>query len=611
MRLLFIVVLAVSMQYAAALLPSSPPLLSRSKARVASGEEKSFFPPEEARRPVKRFVGPPRPVRRSLNRTSRTATSVSFSKRRGFDPLSLFSAPSPRRAFVRSWEKKENPTALGMGLRSGLAVSFKKIRFIRAVLDYFRRKFQGKKLQEKQSEPENTLTLPSMDESGLIKSSGAANDTETTDESKIGSKQQANDTRAVIPEPEVTEPTATSEEEVEVERLPVRRMGGNTTNAKVVNEKAVDPEESIQERINRVKSGQLTEKEKAAFLMTSLSSINRQSVKAPTTQQSRVSAPPLINNSVLSNFASGDKKPLPPRLPDTSPKGSSEKKKREFLDMVTNPDRFKSYKTETKSKASSATSESSYDPRKKYLDMVTNPDRFESYKSVSSATPNSSNIPKTQTDGSTSVPPILQTNIIKSENSQPMPMDLGARLAAAAMIIENKGKPSSIKLDEDQVEKPRPDGTAGLDEDKEYLHRKAEETKKFPKDDKQVQKERLEQLMKAQDAYWEKKLAVERASKANPEQEKPAKQKVRHMTPQELVLQNKKAQQDRVEDSEQESVGKIELGDENAVEAVLKIEEESESEDEDAAEKVSQCDEWRFRLESSVVLILIIALFFK
>ena len=116
--------------------------------------------------------------------------------------------------------------------------------------------------------------------------------------------------------------------------------------------------ESIQDKINRIKSGSMTSSEKQAFLESALSAGTTAESRKPLSEAAddkpKVSASPFPTDSILRNFARGKPAKDPAGLtsssstktkdPEPRRKLDSDKKKQEYLDMVTNPDRFQRYK---------------------------------------------------------------------------------------------------------------------------------------------------------------------------------------------------------------------------------------------------------------------------
>jgi len=307
---------------------------------------------------------------------------------------------------------------------------------------------------------------------------------------------------------------------------PPLRMGEDPT-TKEVNVHALDGDkESVQERINRVKSGKMTEEEKFAFLQSTLktggsagdgtlsssssSSARRfpglikehwgdleagaAAVSSKNKRKKQSNASPFPSDSILRNFARGKEKNnngtgagagasggLFPTSPDNVLLNAgldSQKKKREYLDMVTDPERFQRYKLATPAPSSGAS----------------------------------------------------------SANNAPLPPDLGARLGAAAMANESlrqqqqQQQQESNSMDRYEYEQRAEEvarqqqAEAARKETDLLMRRRQNEQAKLKEEDqkKESEKERLNELMKAQEAFWAKKLAEERESMARREKQHPS-----------------------------------------------------------------------------------------
>jgi hypothetical protein len=124
------------------------------------------------------------------------------------------------------------------------------------------------------------------------------------------------------------------------------RMGETSPGSGVVDAARINEDESIQDKINRVKSGKMTEEEKRAFLATALSAgmspESRKPLIEPKRDAKSFSASPFPSDSILRNIVSGKVKQ---QTRDTDQASirldlNTDAKKKEYLDMVTDPDRF-------------------------------------------------------------------------------------------------------------------------------------------------------------------------------------------------------------------------------------------------------------------------------
>lgn len=288
------------------------------------------------------------------------------------------------------------------------------------------------------------------------------------------------------------------------------RMGEDPS-TKEVNVHRLDPlQESLQERINRVKSGQMTEEEKRAFLEAALTAGSTADSRKPLRQEStddkkRMFASPFPSDSILRNFARG--KPSEELESDLT-----NKKKKEYLDMVTNPDRFHAYKQATQASSDKGGVErlSGTDDRKTPIADIRDMTLKTTAPSPAPAAPE----------------PLPATSA-----SDPMPEDLGARLGAAAMAEESARKQAEAARREREerqrqeraeyerqaaeLARQRSMELARAEAEKEERRRREQETKiRAEEEKKRAEKERLEQLMKAQEEYWNQKLAKEREARA-------------------------------------------------------------------------------------------------
>jgi hypothetical protein len=294
---------------------------------------------------------------------------------------------------------------------------------------------------------------------------------------------------------------------------PPVRMGEDPA-TRQVNVQAMDRQESTQERINRVKSGKMTDKEKAAFLETALSAgtaaESRKPLRGPEEERKRRGvASPFPSDSILRNFARGKNATNGAGRDDGASKNSADEqqKKRAYLDMVTSPDRFQRYKASAKSEGGgvSRISGSIGGDRKTYIPDIADVDLQDS-----------------STDE-----PIPATPVMGSRPDGP---DLGARLEAAAIANENLRQQQeedrrklSIEAEKQRSEQMKQNAVLEQKRLQEFARKEAdvqqlkqrEQDKIIREQDekKVVELKRLEALMKAQEDYWTKKLATERGAK--------------------------------------------------------------------------------------------------
>jgi hypothetical protein len=312
---------------------------------------------------------------------------------------------------------------------------------------------------------------------------------------------------------------------------PPLRMGEDPV-SKEVNVLTLDHRETTQEKINRVKAGYMTEAEKKAFLQTALTAGNTAESRRPLlgdgesstngnagaksgtggNGSKRFFASPFPSDSILRNFARGGPKSGGGGGIDSSPASEldSQKKKREYLDMVTDPDRFKRRNRVSPNKPAE-TDESS--------------DSADSIEVELSVTLEVGDSDITSTGSTTpQVQPITQTPTPST------PSNLGARLGMAAMANESikrqqeqeRKKELQWRLDVERKQHEQrakelnewQQKMAGFEAQQRELRAKEEERRmKQEAEKKKAEKARLEHLVKAQEEYWEKKLARERAAR--------------------------------------------------------------------------------------------------
>jgi hypothetical protein len=307
--------------------------------------------------------------------------------------------------------------------------------------------------------------------------------------------------------------------------IPPLRMGEDPV-SKEVNVLNLDHRETTQEKINRVKAGFMTEAEKKAFLQTALSAGNTAESRLPlqkddadknggggsAANSKRFFASPFPSDSILRNFARGGK-----MGGESSAELDSQKKKREYLDMVTDPDRFNRTRKPSTSASASASPTSSEEG-----DGGTG-------GTGASKTPipdlSSMELKTTATSGDAA-----STSNSAASQAPSLPSDLGVRLGMAAMANESlrrqqeqeRRREIQWKMDHErrQHEQRAVELTewqqkmAGFEAQQRELRVKEEERRmKQETDKRQAEKARLEQLMKAQEEYWAKKLANEKAAR--------------------------------------------------------------------------------------------------
>jgi hypothetical protein len=431
---------------------------------------------------------PPSPHKRSSSTTSQSL----FPATRSSNTKLLTQYDTPRQSAI----------SLNMGLRSMLG------------------KFSRKK-KDGESEPE-----PKEEQETPIASSPVTKDP-VQEQSPMASTSTNDQPKRPVPSPAVLSKSNPS---------PVR-YGEDPKTRQVNVVQAMDRDETTQDRINRVKSGKMTEKEKAAFLETALSAGTATETRKPLRsgederKKKRGVASPFPSDSILRNFARGKNATTTAGTPQSKNSIDSQKKKQDYFEMVTNPDRFQRYKASSSSAVGG-------------LSRISG--------SVSG-------------DRKTSIPDIADLDLQGSNTAEPRPEfaqtpapvapDLGARLEAAAITNENLRKQQEedrrklskqaeetrkIRMQEQaEIERKRLEEFARQEAEVQAEKDKEKEMIAREEDEKQmVELQRLEGLMKAQEDYWTRKLATERGAKQKPATPAPPAQATRS-TPEDRAIEEK------------------------------------------------------------------------
>lgn len=257
--------------------------------------------------------------------------------------------------------------------------------------------------------------------------------------------------------------------------------------------------ETVRDRINRVKQGQMTEEEKAAFLNAALTSSPKGTPMKPQKKSESSKATPknpnlpqeaLWNTIGKTSSSKRDEKgggSAYSRLPD-----KDDEAKREYLEMITNPDRFKSYAAMGGRRASSA-----------------------SANSVASST----NTPSVEEKNEV----VDNLGMLDAPIGTEIDADMAAKLEAAAHAKEIKDAEARAKKEEEErifEEKRREDQRKRIQEIRKEAEAKlaaerAEQEKLLnsEREKREAEKKRLEDMQAAQDEYWKKKLEEEKERK--------------------------------------------------------------------------------------------------
>lgn len=435
--------------------------------------------------------------------------SSSYTSRTKTELASLF---GPRHRYRRSWEDSEE-SRYDMSLSMGLG-------FDKIIGNVRRREGpnSGRRRSESDDDEEEEEDLDSITRNSPMTVPQAREQTDKGSAPQASHSPRSSDMEAA--EPMDSESTRTK----------VVRMGEDPA-TREVDVHALDKTESVQERINRVKAGKMTPEEKAAFLDSVLTAGSTVEARKPVIRSKEaekpVSASPFPSDSAFRNIARGNKTTVPSSSEDNLE--YSQQKKREYLNMVTNPNRFGPYKTYSQNFGPEDRPSSAPVPQKVDASSRTaTPVQKKDYSSSSGNRP-----------PSRPFEPQRPLSSVKSSSQDPvqppMPNDLGARLGMAAMASENQRQKELLKAEEARREQERQrekerqkfeiqameiarqkeeEISMREVEVQEKRRKQEEEAARRKEQEKSEAEERMAALIKAQEEYWQKKLAAERASKA-------------------------------------------------------------------------------------------------
>ena len=294
---------------------------------------------------------------------------------------------------------------------------------------------------------------------------------------------------------------------------------GNSSSEKASLSSASFGTETISERINRVKSGIMTDEEKAAFLDRALVTPIRSQEKKPdpirqkipegSTETSEIEAKAsafpsdslwgMLEAGKAGKSKNSEAKSTFDPTQFLSSGGTNEKAKREYLDMVFDPNRFKGYSAmgDTNTSTVAVSSDEEVDEGE---------DEEESAEDE----------------------PVMKTSkeeeVLSNSN---MGSNLAARLEHAATLKEQQDKQREIERkkrmekeareEKERIEKMR---AKQMEESRRQMEEAAEkkrleaEAVRLEEQAKKLEEDaKMKQLMDSQQAYWEKKLEEERKRK--------------------------------------------------------------------------------------------------
>jgi hypothetical protein len=284
--------------------------------------------------------------------------------------------------------------------------------------------------------------------------------------------------------------------------------------------------ETVKEKLNRVRSGKMTDDEKQAFLRTALSAKDTATSRTPLRQQlpddrvegnrsagSNATPFPTLLKNVASGWGKNETRSSeqPLRNWKDGVQMSDQKKKREYFEMVTNPNRFHTYKSSVVTKPGNATEPTEFHDGV-ILPLLFDEDMEEDEETMS-------------------VAEVEQDNAGEGyEQKVKVAEDLGSRLekAAAAQEVAAKAKEKERSEKEKRLEQQRFEQKRRIEElhkkqhlelEKKELELKAKKreeelTMEREKERKNREEEaRRREMEAAQDAYWAKKLGAEREAR--------------------------------------------------------------------------------------------------
>jgi phage-related minor tail protein len=284
--------------------------------------------------------------------------------------------------------------------------------------------------------------------------------------------------------------------------------------------------ETVKEKLNRVRSGMMTDDEKQAFLRTALSAKDKSTPRTPLRQKlpddrvegdrsagSNATTFPTLLKNVASGWGKNETRAgeQPLRNWKDGVQMSDQKKKREYFEMVTDPNRFHTYKSSVVTKPGNATEPTEFHDGV-ILPLLFDEDIEENEESMS-------------------VPEVEQDNKGEGyEQKAKVAEDLGSRLekAAAAQEVAAKAKEKKRLEKEKRLEEQRLEQKRRIEElhkkqqlelEKKELELKAKKREEELAMEMERERKRREEKARrremeaAQDAYWAKKLRAEREAR--------------------------------------------------------------------------------------------------
>jgi len=277
--------------------------------------------------------------------------------------------------------------------------------------------------------------------------------------------------------------------------------------------------ETVRDRINRVKKGQMTDEEKAAFLNNAL------------TRKTNEPSRPKIRQEI-------------PYASDSDKKSSSSSAgPRDALWTLMGSGSSSSPKSKSGRHANINLLSKDDSAKREYLDMVTNPDRFSAYAAMGGNRSSSASANKVKEDKKGNV----VDNLTMLDISPPEQEEdgLASRLESAAILKEQKDSETRAKKEEEdraykakaqEEQRLRSEEIRRSAEEKLAAQRASEERMQRQEEEKSAaDQKRISDMQAAQDDYWANKLEEEN------------RRKERSMTPADKIKVEEKRRQDAAE----------------------------------------------------------------
>ena len=279
--------------------------------------------------------------------------------------------------------------------------------------------------------------------------------------------------------------------------------------------------ETVRDRINRVKKGQMTDEEKAAFLNNALTRKSNEPSR-PRIRQEIPDASDSDQKSSSSSSSAGPRDALWNTVMGSgSGSGSSSSASKSKTGRHANINLL--------SKDDSA--------KREYLDMVTNPDRFKAYAAMGGNRSSSASANKVNNGNVVDNSTMLDTSPLEQEED-----GLASRLESAAILKEQKDSEARAKKEEEdraykarlyEEQRRRSEEISRSAQEKLASQRASEERSRNQEEEKRTAaQKRVSDMQAAQDDYWAKKMEEEN------------KRKERSMTPDDTSKLEEKRRED-------------------------------------------------------------------